>query len=74
MVYFAVKEISANVVTYTTLIHDFSIVGKLKEATSLLNEMVLKTINPNVYTYDMVDVSCKEGKVKEAKDVLAEMV
>ena len=40
----AVKEISADVVTYNSLIYGLCIVGKLKEATSFLNEMVLKAI------------------------------
>ena len=40
----------ATVVTYNSLTYGFCIVGKLKEATGLLNEMVSKTINPNVYT------------------------
>lgn len=58
----AVKGISVNVVTCNTLLCGF-IVGKLKEATNFLNEMVLKTINPSVYTYDiLVDALCKKRK------------
>ena len=46
--------------------------GKLKKATGLLNEMVLKTININVRTYTiLVDALCKEGKMEGAKNVLA---
>ena len=66
----AVKGISVNVVTCNTLLCGF-IVGKLKEVTNFLNEMVLKTINPSVYTYNiLVDALCKKGKVKEAKSIL----
>ena len=52
----------ATVVTYNSLTYGFCIVGKLKEATGLLNEMVSKTINPNVYT--LVDAWCKRKRRK----------
>ena len=67
----AVKGISVNVVTCNTLLCGF-IVGKLKEATNFLNEIVLKTINPSVYTYN--DALCKKGKVKEAKSMITVMM
>ena len=70
----AVKGISVNVVTCNTLLCGF-IVGKLKEATNFLNEIVLKTINPSVYTYNiLVDALCKKGKLKEAKSMITVMM
>jgi pentatricopeptide repeat protein len=47
----------------------------LKEAFGLFYEMVLKDINPSVYTLNiLVDALCKEGKVKDAKNVIAGMM
>ena len=45
-------------------------------AFSLLNEMISKNINPDVYTYSiLIDTLCKEeGKVKEAKNLLTVMM
>jgi pentatricopeptide repeat protein len=39
------KRISPDVVTYSTLISGFCIVGKLKEAIDLFNTMILENIN-----------------------------
>ncbi|AES75522.2 pentatricopeptide (PPR) repeat protein [Medicago truncatula] len=45
------------------------------KAFSLFHEMVLKNINPNVYTFNiLVDALCKDGKIKEAKNVIIKMV
>ncbi|XLV03349.1 hypothetical protein S245_017686, partial [Arachis hypogaea] len=40
----------------------------------LLSDMVLRNITPNVHTYSiLIDGLCKEGKIKDAKSVLAVM-
>jgi len=34
--------------------------------------MILNNITPNIYTYNiLIDALCKEGKIKQAKNVLA---
>ncbi|XP_027357264.1 receptor-like protein EIX1 [Abrus precatorius] len=50
---------------------------KPEEAVGLLNETVLKSINPDVYVYTystLIDRLCKDGKVREVKNVLAVMI
>lgn len=43
---------------------------KLSEATRLLNEMVVKDINPDVYTFHiLVEAFCIKGRIIEAQAV-----
>jgi pentatricopeptide repeat domain-containing protein 1/leucine-rich PPR motif-containing protein len=63
-----IKGVSSDVVTYTSLIYGFCIVGQLKEAIGLLNEMVVsRKLNGDVYIISvLLDALCKEGNVKQA--------
>ncbi|CAJ1952241.1 unnamed protein product [Sphenostylis stenocarpa] len=55
---------------YSDMIYKADMVVK-GEAIDLFNQMVLKNISADVYTFNiLVDAFCKEGKVKQAKDVL----
>ncbi|PNX89124.1 pentatricopeptide (PPR) repeat protein, partial [Trifolium pratense] len=75
------KSVKPSVVMYTTIIDTMCKdklvrVGQLEEAIGLLNEMVvLRKLKADVYILNiLLDALCKEGKVKEAKIVLAMMM
>ncbi|XLT04932.1 hypothetical protein HN51_043681 [Arachis hypogaea] len=61
------RGISPDVVTYTSLIYGFCHVGQWKEARLLLNEIVVKDIGLDVYTFNIIiDALCKEKMLLQA--------
>ncbi|XP_027357365.1 putative pentatricopeptide repeat-containing protein At1g12700, mitochondrial [Abrus precatorius] len=69
------RGIQPNCEIYHSIIHGFCRLDQVQEAVGLFNEMLLKSINPKVYTLVvLMDVLSKYGKVREAKTALAVMV
>lgn len=62
-------RVSPNVVTYNALIYGFCIASQLREAVSILNQMALKNITPNIYTFNILVDARKESQ-KRQKNVL----
>ncbi|KAL4293201.1 hypothetical protein AHAS_Ahas18G0104400 [Arachis hypogaea] len=64
------REISFDIVTYTSLIYDFCHVGQWKEAGLLLNEIFVKDTDLDVYTINIIiDALCKEEMLLQAHDL-----
>ncbi|XP_027357436.1 pentatricopeptide repeat-containing protein At2g06000-like [Abrus precatorius] len=62
-----ISEIAPNVVSYTTVISGYCRLGKLKEASSLLDEMVRSGTRPNAFTFSaLVDGFVKAGDMASA--------
>ncbi|KAK7363306.1 hypothetical protein VNO77_05442 [Canavalia gladiata] len=64
-----------NVVSYTTIISGYCRLGKMKDASSLLDEMVRSGIKPNVFTFSvLVDGFVKAGDMTSALGMHKKMV
>nr|UPT48750.1 pentatricopeptide repeat protein AaPPR733 [Agave angustifolia]UPT49283.1 pentatricopeptide repeat protein AaPPR133 [Agave angustifolia]UPT49375.1 pentatricopeptide repeat protein AaPPR345 [Agave angustifolia] len=61
------KGFVANVVTYTSIIHQFYVAREMEEVHQLFSKMEEEKVLPNVVTYTiMINCLCQEGKFLEA--------
>lgn len=67
------EKISPDIITYSSsLMYAFCVIGQWKGAVGLFDEMVLRNVKPDIYTFSiLIDSLFKEGKRKEAENVLA---
>ncbi|KAK9119609.1 hypothetical protein Scep_017702 [Stephania cephalantha] len=64
-----------DVVTYTTVVHGFGVVGEVEKARRVFDDMVKEGCLPSVATYTaLIQVLCKKSSVEDALVVFEEMV
>ncbi|QHN95741.1 Pentatricopeptide repeat-containing protein [Arachis hypogaea] len=69
------RGISPDIVTYTSIIYGFCHVSQWKEAGLLLNEIFIKDISLDVYTFNIIiDALCKEEMLLQAHDLCDVMI
>ncbi|XP_076923918.1 pentatricopeptide repeat-containing protein DOT4, chloroplastic-like [Bidens hawaiensis] len=69
------ERVPPDIVTYTSLIHGFCILGRWGEVSRMLKEMEGKMISPNVRTFSiLVDSLSKEGRVEDVESVIGLMI
>ncbi|KAJ0976203.1 hypothetical protein J5N97_018168 [Dioscorea zingiberensis] len=65
----------ANVITYNTLIHWFSLERNTKEIQALVSKMVVENISPDIFTYYIwINGLCRERKFSEATHLFLESI
>lgn len=68
------EGLNPNVVTYTTLIHEYCMKQEVEEALVVLEEMTSRGLKPNMITYNtLVKGLCEAHKLDKMKDVLERM-
>ncbi|KAK3439990.1 hypothetical protein EUGRSUZ_B00331 [Eucalyptus grandis] len=69
------RKCDIDVVTYTTVIHGFGIVGEIKKAKRVFDEMAREGILPSVATYNaMIQVLYRKDNVEKAILVFEEVL
>ncbi|KHN22949.1 Pentatricopeptide repeat-containing protein, chloroplastic, partial [Glycine soja] len=67
------EGLNPNVVTYTTLIHEYCMKQEVEEALVVLEEMTSRGLKPNVTYNTLVKGLCEAHKLDKMKDVLERM-
>lgn len=69
------RNCEVDVITYTTVVHGFGVVGDIEKARRVFDEMIGKGVLPSVATYNaLIQVLCKKDSVENALVAFEEMV